>query len=316
MNYIGKDYQKKRIKKHQKFLLKLLHLHIGDYYPLRKWLGISYKGKINQITNLSIAYNAKKLKKGYQITREYQHKDLGYKLNLVLDRIPQLSFAIPAFLQPVYGLAALAFFFLTQTTYQPSSKDTHIEKGSPNDNYGDASKIQVYDDSNYHQRSILEFDISDIPANAIFSQGDLELYYESWYANDPVGISVGAYKLTRTDWVELEATWNIYKTGSNWTSAGGDYVTTDPAGKSIVFPANPGWMTWDIQAIVENACGNSDNVEILVKFDNENVAFASRHQAFWYSNNYPTEANRPKLTVTYTVPPPPVDNTIFLGCNF
>jgi len=43
MKSISQDYQKERIKNNQKFLLKLLHLHIGNYYPLRKWLGVPKK---------------------------------------------------------------------------------------------------------------------------------------------------------------------------------------------------------------------------------------------------------------------------------
>ena len=38
--------------------------------------------------------------------------------------------------------------------------------------------------------------------------------------------TVEVHLLTRTDWVEDEATWNIYKTGSNWTTPGGDFNAT------------------------------------------------------------------------------------------
>jgi len=317
MNYSGKDYQKKRIKKHQKFLLKLLHLHIGNYYPLRKWLGISYKGKINQITNLSIAYNAKKLKKGYQITRTYQQLDIGMKLNLVLDKIPQLAL-LPALLQPAYGLAALAFFFLTQTTYQPSSKDAYVYGGAPTTNYGSATVLKTMQETpnrpNKILRSFIEFDISDIPEGAIFSQGDLQLKYWQWETRDPVGRTVCAYKLTRTDWVEGQATWNIYKTGSNWTTAGGDFVTSNPSGGSVNMPADTGWVTWEIDAIVQDAYDNGDDVEILVKFDNETLGDETNAAPNFRSNNYATDADRPKLTVTFTVAA--ADNSVFFGCNF
>lgn len=304
MNYIGKDYQKKRIKKHQKFLLKLLHLRIGNYYPLRKWLGIDYKGKIDEITHLSIAYNTKYFKKGKkwfkQVTRTYQQPDLSYKLNLVLDKIPQLAL-LPALLQPAYGLGALAFFFLTQTTYQPSTKDNVIASNTPDANYGDLTQINVHDYSlPQTSRSLLEFDISDIPANATFSQGDLLLYYYGWNGNDPVGRTVWAYKLTRTDWVELESTWNSYKSGSSWTTNGGDYVTSNPSGDDIAMPAGYGWITWNINSIVQDAYDNTNDVEILVKYDNESQA--NRAQSLFYSRNYTDDTSlRPKLTVTYTV---------------
>jgi len=301
--FIGQDYQKKRIKKHQKFLLKLLHLHIGNYYPLRKWLGISYKGKIDEITHLSIAYNTKYFKKGKkwykQVTRTYQQPDLGYKLNLVLDKIPQLSFALPALLQPAYGMAALMFFFLTQTTYQPSTKDNRLRENLPDTNQGDNATLVLRSEVGGRYRPILEFDISDIPANAEFTQSDFSMYFRYASAESPTGKTIWVYKLTRTDWVELESTWNIYKTGSNWTNVGGDYVTTNPSGASVTVPADLGWITWDIQNIVEDACGNSDNVELLVRFSVENDNPAT--YTYFHSNNYTTNTSlRPKLTVTYT----------------
>ena len=298
--YIGKDYQAKQIKKHQKFLLKLLHLHIGNYYPLRQWLGIDYKGKINEITNLSIAYNAKKVKKGYQITRTYQSSDLGYKLNLILDKIPQLAL-LPALLQPAYGLGALAFFFLTEKTYQPSTKDTYMYVITPNTNYNDEYSLSLRDVLGQTQRALLEFDISDIPADATFSQGDFSLTYYSYSGTNPSGKTVLIYKMTHPDWVEAQATWNIYKTGSAWTVAGGDYVTTNPSGGGANIPAEYGLVTWDIQAIIENAYSVPQNVELLMKYQTEGLSSGGSSSVF-YSNSYWVPSGRPKLTVTYTVP--------------
>ncbi len=301
MNYT--DYQKQRIKNNQKFLLKLLHLHIGNYYPLRKWLGIDYKGKIDEVTHLSIAYDTKYFKKGKkwfkQQTRTYQQPDLGYKLNLLLDKIPQL--AIPALLQPAYGLGALAFFFLTQTTYQPSSKDSFITDNNGaghDDNYGSQTYLNIHFHAYYDHRIILEFDISDIPDNATFSQGSLYLYYYEWISQNVSGQYVWANKLTRTDWVEAQATWNIYKTGSNWTSAGGDYVTSNPARTSTGMPGSYGWVNWNVKDIVIDAYDNNNNVEILL---NRQTTISA--QAHFYSKEYTTDTSlRPKLTVTYTTP--------------
>jgi hypothetical protein len=291
-----------RIKDNQRFLLKLLNLHIGGYYPLRKWIGIDYKGKVDEVSHLSIAYNH--YKGGKKLTtRIYQQPDFEYKLNLVLDKIPQLAL-LPALLQPAYGLGALALFFLTQTTYQPSSKDNYMGSYSTieHSNFGSETLIRLSDVYNNVNRSILEFDISDIPSSATFTQGNLQLYYYEWVPYDASGKTVWAYKLSRTDWVESESTWYIYKTGSSWTTAGGDYVTSNPSGGSTTFPSSYGWMTWDIQSIVEDAYDNSNDVEILIKFSNESVGIKSNSYTLFYSNNYTTDTSlRPKLTVTYTV---------------
>ncbi|GAH07096.1 unnamed protein product, partial [marine sediment metagenome] len=112
--------------------------------------------------------------------------------------------------------------------------------------------------------------------------------------------TVWAYKLTRTDWVELEATWNIYKTASNWTAPGGDYVTSSPVGGSIVFPAGFGWMTWNVLAIVQDAYGGSIPAEFLVKFETEGLASGGSQPAF-HSKNFTDDTDlQPKLVIDYT----------------
>jgi len=288
MKSISQDYQKERIKNNQKFLLKLLHLRIGNYYPLRKYLGIDYKGKIDEISHLSFGYNTKHFPKGgiwyKQQSRTYQQPDLGYKLNLVLDKIPQLAL-LPALLQPAYGLGALAFFFLTTYTYQPSTKDTRLDVYNPNTNYGNATTLYLQPPS--LSRFIMHFDISDVPDAVIFSQGDILIYRD---ASDATHIT--AYRLTRTDWVEAQATWNSYKTGSTWTTAGGDYTTTN----SVETYCNAdGWQTWNAATLIQDCYNNqSKNVHLLFNTTEKAVYF--------YSKEHATTARRPKLTVTYTAP--------------
>ncbi|HUV84560.1 MAG TPA: DNRLRE domain-containing protein, partial [Methanosarcinales archaeon] len=258
MEFIGQDYQAKQIKKHQKFLLGLLHLHIGNYYPLRKYLGIDYKGRINEITNLSIAYNTKKLKKGYEITRTYQQPDLGYKLNLILDKIPQLAL-LPALLQPAYGLGALALFFLTQTTYQPSTKDNLLYYGAADTNYGDLTRVNIQGNKNGMAcRSLLHFDTSDIPDGATFSQGDISLYCYEEVATTMTGY---AARLTQLGWTELGSTWNKYDGTNAWTTAGGDFTTTNQVGINVF---TTDWKTWEASTLIQDCYDNqSKNVHLL-----------------------------------------------------
>ena len=309
---MDKEYQKQRIEKSQKFLLKLLHLHIGNYYPLRKYLGINYEGKVDEITNLSIAYDTKDLgDERIQQTRTYQSPDLGYKLNLLLDKIPQLAL-LPALLQPAYGLAALAFFFLTQTTYQPSDKDSFMDQNSPGAWSGSYNYLKLQGVTNYIFRSILEFIISDIPEGADISAANLQLYYYNYVSTNPNRIVVWAYKVTRTNWSEAHVGWTSYKTGSNWTTAGGDYVTSDPSGGSTAFASGYGWLSWNVLAICQDADGSSLPLEVLIKFENEAQGTASL--VSFYSSRYTGDtSNRPKLTVTYTVAAGPANLKSYNG---
>jgi len=304
---MNKEYQKQRIEKQQKFLLKLLHIHIGNYYPLRKYLGIDYKGKIDQISNLSIGYNTKKVGKKYQQTRTYQSSDLGYKLNLLLDKIPQLVL-LPALLQPTYGLAALAFFFLTQTTYQPSTKDTWIYKYYADTNYGTETLTGAnYYNTNQLMNTLIHFDTSDIPNGATFSQGDLILYACAYY-----GGKFYMNRMTRTNWTEDGATWNKYDGTNAWTTAGGDFTTTNRA--YIALASRGNWTTyasetWSSAQLIQDCYDNqSKNVHLLIS--TEEVSY---RDARFYSKEHATTASRPKLTVTYTVAAGPANLKSYNG---
>jgi hypothetical protein len=121
------------------------------------------------------------------------------------------------------------------------------------------------------------------------------------------------YKLTRQDWHETQSYWDRYKTGSNWTSAGGDYVTSAPAGGSTTFPAGFDWMSWDVTAIIQDAYANSLKAEFLLMFQTEGVTPGYASSAF-YSRHYATDTTkRPKLVIEYTSAPSfiPYENPIF-----
>jgi len=182
---------------------------------------------------------------------------------------------------------------------QPCTIDTTLNQDQPTTNFGTLDWVQpVSKVNNGNARAILEFSISALPVGATITGATLELYY-MYKDGDPSGQTIWAYKLTRQDWDETTSTWNRYKALTNWTTAGGDYVTTAPAGGSTTFPAGFAWMSWDVTAIVQDAYTNSLKAEFLIRYETEEAnpyssgAFHSRH--------YATDTTkRPKLTITYT----------------
>ena len=185
-------------------------------------------------------------------------------------------------------------------TIQPSLKDTYLSETSKTTNYGSVIVVHLLDMVSNLWRPILDFDISELPAGITIQSAELSLYYREWLDNDPVGKTVWAYKLSRTDWETLQATWNIYKTGSDWTTPGGDYVTSSPSGGSTTFPAAYGWMTWNVSAIVQDAYANSNLAEFLIRYATEGVASEVRSRANFWSNNYTDDTSlQPKLSITY-----------------
>lgn len=187
-------------------------------------------------------------------------------------------------------------------TVQPSAKDTHIRSSLATTNYGSDTGLTIFDRSSDKIRAILEFSLSGLYVGATINSASLQLYYYGYYNNDPVGKTVWAYKLTRTDWVEAEATWNIYKTDSNWTAAGGDYVTSAPSGGSVAVPASYGWTAFDVLAIVQDAYAAAVSAEFLAKFADETISDALSAAVYWYSKEYTGDTSlRPKLVIDYTV---------------
>lgn len=190
-----------------------------------------------------------------------------------------------------------------QLVIQPSAKDAYLKQLTPDENNGGVATLQMFDTvTNYIKRSILEFDISGLPAGITLVSAKLQLWYRFYSETNPDGKTVWAYKLTRTDWVELQATWNDYKAATPWTAGGGDYVTAAPAGGSTTFPAAiNAWMSWDVLPIVQDAYDNTIPAEFLLKFELEESA-PGYSDIWWSSKEEPTEINRPKLTIGYTLP--------------
>ena len=303
MEYLDEEYLKKRIEKNQKFLLTLLNLHIGSYFPLRKWLGIAYQGRIDEVSHLSIAYNTKYFKKGKkwykQQTREYQQPDLGYKLNILLETIPKFNNKLDFYFLPSPELLTVKALRNSTTTYQPTTADTWINAYYPNTNYGTSTNLNLINSNPYIYRSLFYFDISDIPNGATFTQGDFTVCMSSAVAYTTI---IAVYRLTRSNWTELGATWIKYDGTNSWTTAGGDYTTTNGVSMSCNIPntSNPPPWTFSSPSLIQD-CYNAFNKQVhLIMLEPNSNAYG---MDYFPSREYTTDiTKRPKLTVTYISP--------------
>ena len=176
-------------------------------------------------------------------------------------------------------------------------KDGSLMGHDPNNNYGDGINTPIWHWSGGHARPIFAFNINQIPRGATIISATFSVYYYLKQSQDPSWQKVWAYKITRNDWEELQATWNIFKTSNSWTSAGGDFVTSNPVGGDQVFPASYGWLNFNVKAIVEDALANRINVNIITKFESEISTDSSN---YFYSKEYETDTSkRPKLVIEY-----------------
>jgi len=147
-------------------------------------------------------------------------------------------------------------------------------------------------------RSILEFSLADLPSGTTIDTASLSLYYYDKYS-EPSGDVADAMLLRRTNWVETEATWNIYKTGSNWGTAGCADTSTDinPDYKATVsMPGSYGWVTWDVKSHVEYHINESITVIGWRLYLNNAV----NHIVYFYDRTATDTSLRPKLVLEYT----------------
>ena len=111
------------------------------------------------------------------------------------------------------------------TTLQPDSTglDTRLDSNDPDTNNGTHTSVTVGDGAGGGSsdfEALIEFDVSSIDSGDTVSSAILSLHENN--AGDTAGLGSWAVDLRRVlvDWVEAEATHNIYSTGNNWTTAG------------------------------------------------------------------------------------------------
>lgn len=190
-------------------------------------------------------------------------------------------------------------------------KDASITKETPNTNNGS--------DENYicnawtsggafHQRSLLEFDLSSLPSNAIITSANLALYCNttsahtqrhSNYPGSPYSSNESTiYRITGS-WTESTVTWQNAPT---FTS---DDSVLIPASTS----ATQNYTNIDVVAMVNTAWNDTGNhskvVGMLLKLNNE----TKYRSLIFASSDHPDSTKRPELTITYTLVNDTADST-------
>ena len=102
-----------------------------------------------------------------------------------------------------------------------SSKDAQIRSLQPDNNFGSDTTLYLNAPSSNRFHCLISFSLAGI---SVASSATLKLYAASIDAYSAYQI-VQVLKLTRADWAEAETTWNSYKSGSVWTTPGGDYTS-------------------------------------------------------------------------------------------
>ena len=188
-------------------------------------------------------------------------------------------------------------------TIQPNAAagmDVFLHKHYPTNNYGAEPDLRIGERNthvDYVIRTLIKFDLSGLPADAIISSAVLSL----WCVTDKSSHArtFRVYRVKR-DWVEDEATWNIYSTGNNWQTSGAaganDREATDIGTRA--FTATEALNEFKAFALTPVTKAGLDlGYGWILKADTE-----SDDMYIFDSSDQATAAQHPKLVIEYTLP--------------
>lgn len=192
---------------------------------------------------------------------------------------------------------------MTTTTLNPTA-DTYLSNSAATTNYGSATTVQhgAYA-GGIIRHSLVKFDLSSITSSDICNSATLSVWLALDLANSDCTFSI--HRLLR-NWVENQATWQIYSTGNNWGTAGGTNssdIDTTAMGVSGTVSSTSALGT-EIQIIINTTemkkmyDGTNTNYGWLIKSTSETES------DIWgvYSREYATSTVRPKLVVETSAP--------------
>jgi RHS repeat-associated protein len=181
-------------------------------------------------------------------------------------------------------------------------------------NFGNATWMRVGTGDSKRYRSLVWFDLRQVPPNATVSNAALKLYHNSTKEQ----FAVDVHRVTRP-WREGSgtgectgdgATWTETDGGVNWTSAGGD-KSAQVATMASKDRSAPGWDSFDLKApsnvLAPWLSGEEPNFGFMLKraIDSD---LDSGYNFAYFSDDYAAAPElRPRLELTYTDPdmPPP-----------
>jgi hypothetical protein len=181
--------------------------------------------------------------------------------------------------------------------------DTFIVSGIPTTNFSTYSTEETGNYGGNSSRSLLQFpglNASNIPAGATILSATLYLKINADYSSN--ARTVRLFRSKR-DVVISQCTWNVWKTGSSWSSPGAfntnDCEQTDIG--SFTMSASETVGTWKAVSLTPSAIkeiinGTWTTPTLLLKVDTES---ADRYD--YYSTNDATSTNRPYIVVEYTL---------------
>lgn len=159
-------------------------------------------------------------------------------------------------------------------------------------------------EKNFIRRGLVLYDLlAFIPAGATITAAVLWFYVTT--ADEDEDHSFRLVRIRRHDWVEDEATWNSYKTGSAWTTAGAEDMNNDrdPAvAVTLGAITTTGWKNYNVLTLASDAWDNRGGIctFIMERYDNYLTVLG---EVYFHAKEYrPYDVWGPHhLRITYTL---------------
>jgi len=182
--------------------------------------------------------------------------------------------------------APVTISYDTTTVDLSALEDTYLNQDAATTNYATSTLAYVNADNAGHaRRTLVKFDTSSLPANALIFSATLSMYAETVPGTER---TQGTF-LALTAWSEATATWTSTPSVSGAASANG-YT-----------PATPGWVTWDVTADVQAFVNATiSNQGWLIKDLNEGAG--SGVTTAYDTKEASDSSKHPVLTVEYAIP--------------
>lgn len=206
----------------------------------------------------------------------------------------------------IFSLIASECFATTATI--TSSKSVYLDGANAttnNNSLGLEVRHSTTSPPTFSESSLVNFDLSSITAGSTCTTAVLKLTCDGTTSSG----SWDVHQLLRTDWDEGQATWNVYKTATNWGTAGalgsGTDVSGNPANGSGRLAHFTGSCAVDdvisftddgMCAYISSLFGSGTAQFAILQQTNGNVKLNAA------DDETADSSKRPKLEVTYTAP--------------
>jgi hypothetical protein len=172
--------------------------------------------------------------------------------------------------------------------------DSYLKQDRPDERRGTDTELRVKTENNKLNRTLLQFDLSSIPSDALVSSATLSLWVKEVKDGN---VSINARALTNS-WNEAQVTWKARDKAANllWTTQGGDYDAGVLDTEALTVGAKNVWAAWNVTSAAAGWVANpSGNLGVIL----ESPVTTPKNETKFKGSDDGTASQRPKLEVCY-----------------